>query len=82
MVEYSAAGRKRLIRCDSPTRMGFAQKESAQATLAQFPVGQSVEIYVDPKDPERAYLYPPEISALIMLSVGSLFLLVVGIGMH
>jgi hypothetical protein len=62
--------------------MGFANKESAQSTMAQFAVGKSVEIYVDPKDPERALLYPPETSALLMLSLGSLFLLVAGVGIN
>ena len=78
-VEYSYAGRKRLVRCDSPTRMGFAHKESARSTTAQF--GERVEIYVDPKDPERAFISPPETSALLMLLLGSLFLFVVGVGM-
>jgi uncharacterized protein DUF3592 len=80
-VEYSSAGHKRLVRCDSPTRMGFAHKESARSTLAQFAIGESVEIYVDPKDPERAFLAPPETPALLMLLLGSLFLFVVGVGM-
>jgi len=80
-VEYFAAGIKRVVRCDSPTRMGFAHRDGALSTMAQFTIGESVDVYVDPHDPERAFLYPPETPALLMLSLGSLFLLVVGVGM-
>lgn len=80
-VQYASSGRQRLVHCDSPTRMGFAQKDKAHATLDQFPVGTPVKLYVDPKNPERAFLYLPEISALLMLGLGALFLLLVGVGM-
>jgi len=81
-VEYSAAGGKHRVRCDSPTRMGFTNDKPARSIMAQFPIGETVDVYVDPKDPKRAFLYPPEISALIMLLLGSLFLLLVGVGMN
>lgn len=79
-IEYAAAGRKHVVQCDSPARMGFANKEHAKSTMVHFTVGKSVKLYVDPHDPQRAFLYPPETSALLMLSVGALFLLVVGVG--
>jgi hypothetical protein len=50
--------------------------------MAKFAPGESVEIYVDPKNPERAFVSPPETPALLMLLLGSLFLLVFGIGMN
>jgi Protein of unknown function (DUF3592) len=81
IVEYSAAGAKRHVRCDSPTRLGFAHREAAESAMTPFAIGKSVELYVDPDNPERAFLYPPETPALVMLSLGSLFLLLVGIGM-
>ncbi len=50
--------------------------------MAQFAIGETVEVYVDPKDPQRAFLYPPETPALLMLLLGSLFLFFVGVGMN
>lgn len=81
IVEYSSAAVKHRIRCDSPTRMGFAHKEGARSIMAQFPVGEAVEVYVDPKNPQRAFLYPPETPVLVILLLGSLFLFFVGVGM-
>lgn len=81
-VEYSSAGLNHLVQCGSPTRMGFAHKEGARSTMAQFAIGETVEVYVDPKDPQRAFLYPPETPALLMLLLGSLFLFFVGVGMN
>jgi hypothetical protein len=49
--------------------------------MARFAIGKSVEIYVDPADPQRAYLHPPETPALLMLVLGSLFLFAVGTGL-
>lgn len=79
-VECASAGRKWRVQCDSPTRLGFATEEAARSLMDRFPVGESVEIYVDPKNPQRAFLVLPEISALLLLSLGSLFLLGVGAG--
>lgn len=79
-VEYKSAGRKWKVDCDSPTRLGFASRNTAQAILDTFPAGKSVEIYLDPKNPQRAFLGPPETAALLMLSLGSLFLLAFGVG--
>lgn len=79
-VEYSVAGRKRLVRCDSPTRLGFASEHATRATMDRFAIGKEVDIYVDPEAPDRALLYPPETAALLLLSLGSLFLFIVGAG--
>lgn len=79
-VECKSAGRKWRVDCDSPTRLGFASKNTAQTILDTFPLGKSVEVYVDPKNPQRAFLGPPETAALLMLSLGSLFLLAVAVG--
>lgn len=79
-VECKSAGRKWRVDCDSPTRLGFAGKNTAQTILNTFPLGKSVEVYVDPKNPQRAFLGPPETAALLMLSLGSLFLLTVAVG--
>lgn len=80
VVECASAGRKRLVRCDSPSRIGFATRQAALSNMGDLAIGRSVEIYIDPKNPERAFLGPPEISALLLLSLGSLFLLAVGVG--
>lgn len=81
IVEYSAAGENRLVRCNSAMRLGYAHSEGAQSIVAQFAIGGKVEIYLDPNDPTRAFLYPPETTTLVLLSLGSLFLLFVGVGM-
>ncbi|WP_313915558.1 DUF3592 domain-containing protein [Tahibacter sp.] len=80
VVECASAGRKWIVRCDSPTRIGFATRQTALSSMGDFAIGRSVEIYIDPKNPQRAFLGPPEISALLLLSLGSLLLLAVGVG--
>lgn len=79
-VEYKSAGRKWRVDCDSPTRLGFAYSNTAQAILDKLPMGKGVEVYLDPKNPQRAFLGPPETAALLMLSLGALFLLAFGVG--
>lgn len=79
-VECTSAGRKWRVHCDSPTRLGFATENAARSHMERFPRGESVEIYVDPNNPQRAFLVLPEMSALLLLSLGSLFLLGVGAG--
>ena len=82
VVEYVAAGSSHTVQCDSPTRMGYASREHVMPTLKRFQVGKRVELYVDPRDHRRAFLYPPETAALLALSVGALFLFVVGVGIE
>lgn len=79
-VEYAANGKKRRVRCDSPTRLSFATKRAAASTIADVRIGRPVDIYVDPRDGSRAFLLLPEVSAMLLMFGGSLFLLVVGIG--
>ena len=80
VVAYTAAGRERTVPCDSPTRLRFAHREGAESAVKPFKPGKRVDVHVDPEDPDRAFLYPPETASLVMLFLGSLFLLVVGIG--
>jgi hypothetical protein len=82
VVTVEVSSPKRRLKCDSPTRRGFAQEDAARSFMQRFPIGESVEIYVDPKNPERAFLYLPEMSALLLLLLGSLFLLAFGIGIN
>lgn len=79
-VEYAFDGKKRRVSCDSPTRLSFATKRAAASTIAGVRIGGPVDIYVDPLDGTRAFLLLPEVSAMVLLFGGSLFLLVVGIG--
>lgn len=81
IVEYVAQGRTYTVQCDSPTRLGSADVRHARAVLNRFRVGKRVALYVDPRRPSRAFLYPPENSALLLLSLAALFLLLVGVGM-
>ena len=78
-VECSAVGRKPLLHCDSPTRLGFATAEAARSSIRNT-IGESVEVYVDPKNAQRAFLWLPEIPAQLLLALGSLFLLAVSAG--
>lgn len=79
-VELSSAGRKWRVQCDSPTRLGFASEQAARSVMDGYPLGESVDVFLDPKNPQRAFLVLPEISALLLLSLGSLFLLAFGVG--
>jgi hypothetical protein len=79
-VEYKDAGRTWRVDCGSPTRLGFASENAARSVFEHFPLGKNVEVYVDRDNPQRAFLYPPEISALLMLLLGALFLLTFGVG--
>jgi hypothetical protein len=81
MVEYSAGGSMHRVQCESPTRLGFGDAKHATAVLKKFKVGQRVSLFVDPRDHTRAYLYPPEPSALVLLSCGAVFLFLLGVGM-
>ncbi len=80
IVECSSAGRKWIVHCDSPTRQGFATEQAARSRMDTSAIGESVEIYLDPRNDRRAFLRLPEISALLMLGLGSVFLLAVGAG--
>lgn len=80
LVECSSAGRNWLLHCDSPTRLGFATEEAARSSIRNAAIGASVEVYVDPENAQRAFLWLPEIPALLLLALGSLFLLTVGAG--
>jgi len=82
IVEYAVAGRRRRIRCDSPTRAGWSHEEQALSDTDQFPIGARVSLYVDPNNARRAFLYLPEQSTLVVLFLAACFLLIVGIGMH
>lgn len=79
-VAYVVDGRRWVVRCGSPMRLAFAHEAAARAPTPQFAVGQTVELRVDPQDPLRAFLYPPETAALLMCGLGSGFLLLFGIG--
>lgn len=81
IVEYVAGGRTHKVQCDSPTRLGFANKEHARAVLNNFKVGKRVSLFVDPHDHSRAFLYPPETSALFLLSCGAVLLFFLGVGL-
>lgn len=80
LVECASAGRKWLLHCDSPTRLGFATEEAARSSIRSAAIGESVEVYMDPKNAQRAFLWLPEIPALLLLALGSLFLLTVSVG--
>lgn len=82
VVTVEVSSPKRRLHCDSPTRRGYAQEGAARSFMQRFPVGASVDIYVDPKNPQRVFLYPPEMSALLLLLLGSLFLLAFGFGIN
>lgn len=80
IVACVSAGRKWRLHCDSPTRLGYATEQAARSVMDSYPIGQSVKVYVDPKNPQRAFLALPEISALLLLSLGALFLFVISVG--
>lgn len=80
LVECSSEGRKWLLHCDSPTRLGFATEEAARSSIKNAAIGESVAVYVDPANARRAFLWRPEIPALLLQALGSLFLLAVSAG--
>lgn len=80
IVQYTANGRIYKVQCHSPTRLGFAHAQHARAVIKPFKVGKRVALYVDPRDQSRALLYPPETSAMLLMSFGAFFLLLVGFG--
>lgn len=80
VVDYVVDDRKRVAHCDSPTRLGYGQMRHARSTAERFPLGSSIDVYVDPSNPKRVFAYLPEMASIVMLSLGSLFLFVVGLG--
>lgn len=71
VVSYSFQEARFKTECDSPTRSGYSEHRGALALLARYPVGSQVNLYVDPADPSRAFLWRPELHMLIVFLAGA-----------
>jgi hypothetical protein len=83
VVEYSVAGRTLKTTCDSPTRSGYTHGGPAYDELAKYPIGSTVQVFVDPDNPTRAFLWLPEVTMIIAQLIGGvLFLGVAAAGIN
>lgn len=75
-VAFQQGGREHIVWCISPTRAGYGRGagQGVENEIANRPPGSAVQVYLNPENPQEAYLELPEQHVIVFLFGGSLIL--------
>ncbi len=85
LVRFSHKGREHTVWCVSPTRSGYGRDGGEQGfrqEKARFKVSAEVDVYVNPREPEQAYLELPESHMIMALLCFGALLIALPVGMY
>jgi Protein of unknown function (DUF3592) len=85
LVRFSHKDREHAIWCASPTGSAYGPGSGDQGLRqekARFPVGATVDVYVNPREPEQAFLELPESHMVVALLCFGALLIGLPVGMY
>jgi len=85
LVSFAQQGREQAIWCASPTGSAYGPGSGGQGLRqekSRFPVGATVDVYVNPRQPEQAFLELPESHMVVALLCFGALLIGLPVGMY